>query len=237
MEKVRVLVLVLVLVLCSSAFAGMSDPRTWGEDMSSDPLGTSDWQTRSGYPSDYDIADGLMSFNSDWQLIDTAAHYFLGTTIVDMDWAAAPVGTDNPGVGWWLNIANDGSTGGMSTIYCILGRDSSGNQKIDISNGDHSVITTLAMAEGVVAGSVTMSDYGGGLGGSLSYSFTDSAGTTAGSYPLIRQTGMTGDPYFTLVAFDTGRGSIDNVTVTNSLPEPMTIALLGLGGLLLRRRK
>ena len=239
----KLMILVLVLGLCSSVFAGLSDPRTWEEDMTNDPLTNvpGDWQIRGGgttHPG-YTMGGGLMNFSAGWALIDTADHSFLDTTTVDMDWpqsAANPTsGEAYNGSGWWINIVNDGSTGGLSAVYCFLGRDIMGDQRIHINNGDYSVDTFIPMAEGAVSGSVTMTDTGGGTGGTLSYSFTDTAGTTTGGYALVRQPGSTGDAWFTILD-QSGINSIDYVKCTN-VPEPITIALLGLGGLFLRKRK
>jgi hypothetical protein len=54
-------------------------------------------------------------------------------------------------------------------------------------------------------------------------------------YSTITESGNVGDT-FLVDLIEYGVGSLDTITLT-IIPEPMTIALLGLGGLFLRRRK
>ena len=87
-------------------------------------------------------APGYLTFTGDWQILDSADHYFKYDTTVEIDWAAAPAVTDNPGAGWWINLWNDT---GYEAVNCFLGRDSSGNQQVSFY--EHSVTVPVACGQ------------------------------------------------------------------------------------------
>jgi hypothetical protein len=123
------------------------------------------------------------------------------------------------------------------TVYC-LGDDQSGMEYLDMLKGK----ATMTMpTEHTNAGDMaSVSDYSTGT----LYDFELTAADSGGSYvagihfvAVITATGNTDDTFKLEILEGTSPyDSIDDIVFT-IIPEPMTVALLGLGGLLLRRRK
>jgi len=234
-----VFVLVAGLALSSTVWAGNADPRTWEEDMSIAPwiAHPADWNpvSRTVLPT---VAGGAMTWTTgnDWYLVDDATnHYFNGTTKMEVVWKAAPAGAGNVGVGPWLNLFQNGLTGNAATLNALLGRNSNGAQIVNFERQGISVV----VAEGPVSLLVTITDPGIGYNGVADYIITDSAGVKTGTLTCVKDITPLSQPAgLTLVAFASSVGSLDYVKVENLvIPEPVTVALLGLGGLFLRKRK
>jgi hypothetical protein len=129
------------------------------------------------------------------------------------------------GVGMWQDYAaTPGNTYTYSVQVIDASRDTSPNNwdlQIEAEFYDAANVQLLATPVGYFDSTIQPNDTWIGIGGSI----VAPAGTTTGRV-VIRsldwQPGIAGALYF------------DNVSVT---PEPATMILLGLGGLLLRRRK
>ena len=126
--------------------------------------------------------------------------------------------------------------GGVITISCI-GDTASGFEYLDMAKGYATMATPVATAAaGDLAG---VFDWSTGV----NYDFELTTADSGGSYPggvvfnaNITATGIVGDTFTVDVLDGVNYAVLDTVTVT-IVPEPATIALLGLGGLLLRKRK
>jgi hypothetical protein len=225
-----------------------------------------DWTqpSRTMNPS---VSGGFMTWTTDteagsWALIDDAPYVGTGGTAhnhnylanqvdVDIDWGAAPANA-GVGVGVWLNVfanENDTTSDWAAPWNAMLGRDIDGAPVVFFEqssyNSNNAGLAYVNVAEGPVTMHATLLDTGNAgmtpegyvITGTATYTITDSASNVyTGSVELYRYVPQTSQiAAVTLVAYG-GYGSIDYVKVA-STPEPITMALLGLGGLFLRRRK
>jgi hypothetical protein len=228
----KFLVLVLVLALASAAFAG-----SWNEQMTVDPdySATGPWVTgRGGAP--LPVSGGTMTFNGFNVFDDRYNDPMNYNTDFEIQWARTPT-IVTTGCGLWFNFCQDGLNGNGMAANVLLGRDSYGDARIIF---EQQGLQSPVLAEGPVniVGSFVEDTSGGP--GTLSYTITDSAGTHSGSISVARSIPPLTQPAgITVLGWYSGAvdGEIDYFTVDNYIPEPMTFALLSLGGLFLRRRK
>ena len=160
-----------------------------------------------------------------------------GTSVLDPTGATAPTSVD-------LGIASDADMLAFSTVaWALVVNDSAGS----LSGGDP--ITILSVSNTVIGDttnpSLTVPDGLSGYFGSIfvgfvtspvpaqslyeAFVFTCDAADVEAVIQLYSLVDLGGDQY------ELGQ-MLDSVTI-QQVPEPMTMALLGLGGLFLRRRK
>jgi hypothetical protein len=224
----KVLVLALVLVVSSASFADMS----WSEDFlfNPDTSATGQWiDTRTSRPAD--VAGGVLTFTSGtaWALYDDKDNAPLNDdTTWTTGWTAAPANA-GAGVGVWFNFAQDGNINGAGVnVPIMFGRTGSG-PAIIMGNG----APTIQVAEGPIAMAGSFSE----ATGLMSWEIKDSVTTHIGSYTWAFGVPANSQPAgITLNQMGNGAGSLDYVTVSN-VPEPATLLLLSLGGLVLRKRR
>ena len=244
----KFLVLALVLALTSSAFAlGLPEVSyTWDEQMTVDPdtSATGDWVEGRGGSNLPDVSGGVMTFDSTTHPFaladDRNDNALFGTIDIEIGFGAAPQNA-NGGVGLWFNADRNAtnSTGNAFgfAFNVLLGRDDYGDQVIRFEQQGVDVL----VPEGAVVFDGQFVDGGLDQPGLLSYTIAHSGGTTVGS--LVVPRAMPHDPMatagLTILSWYMGvdNGTIDYLTVVNTVPEPITFALLSLGGLFLRRRK
>jgi hypothetical protein len=228
----KVLVLALVLVVSSAAFAGMS----WSEDFSVEPdySAAGDWVVGRANGAPPAVSGGSVTWDGSgpgWTLVDDRYNNPLNDkTTFAQGWEAAPAGANNAGVGLWFNFAADGNVHGYGVnIAIMLGRDGAGNQAVIMNNG----APTIVVAEG----RVDMTGEFNEDTALMTWAITDSVTTHIGSYqwtPGVPANSQ--DAGITWVQMGNGAGSLDYITVEN-IPEPATLLLLSLGGLVLRKRR
>jgi len=243
----KFLVLALVLALTSSAFAlGLPEvPYTWDEQMTNQPdvSATGDWiEGRGGSPLP-DVSGGVMVFTSEdnpFALADDRNDNALfGDIDIEIGFGAAPADAHG-GVGLWFNADRNAtnSTGNAFgfAFNILLGRDDFGDPVIRFEQQGVDVV----VGEGAVVFDGLFEDGGLDADGLLTYSIVHSGGTINSSLVIPRA--MPHAPMatagLTILSWYNGvdNGTIDYLTVS-VVPEPITFALLSLGGLFLRRRK
>ena len=230
----RVLIVFIVLLVAGASQAGLNDPAVVNasfEDIvlprDSDNDGVlEDWAWEAGAP----WGETGASYLED-NAITASDPTPYGNNSVRLSWSAAvyqEIGTWSPDTNYevtvWLGERSDEFAALSSWVVGELwGGGTSGYGGADVSLWDNT-------------GAIWV-DYEwhsawdtGGTSGDVTYTFNSSA-FNAGDWGLVE-----GDPlWIRLAAGADDDVSIDNIRVT---PEPMTLALLGFGGLgLLRRRK
>jgi len=248
----KFLVLALVLALTSSAFAlGLPEVSyTWDEQMDVQPdvSATGDWVDKGsggrGGSILPDVSGGVMVFTSEdnpFALADDRNDNALfGDTAVEIGWKAAPADAHG-GVGLWFNLDRNGtnSTDNLFgyTFNVLLGRDDFGDQIVRFEQQGLDV----AVPDGDVVFDGLFEDGGFDADGLLTYTITHSGGTINDTLviPRTMPTSSAATAGVTILSWYMGvdNGTIDYFTIVNTVPEPITFALLSLGGLFLRRRK
>jgi hypothetical protein len=225
----KVLVLALVVLVSSVSFAGMS----WSEDFLFDPdtSATGGWVAGRAGGAPPAVAGGELTWTiaTAWTLYDDKNNDPLNDdTAFTAGWLAAPANAAG-GVGVWFNFAQDGNLHGAGVnVPIMLGRNG-GGQAVIMGNG----APTIQVAEGPIAMTGSFSE----ATGLMSWAITDSVTTHIGSYTWAFGVPANSQPAgITLNQMANGAGSLDYVTVSN-VPEPATLLLLSLGGLVLRKRR
>ena len=138
------------------------------------------------------------------------------------------------GTGWGL--AGPADSLSVLTIGAITGEGTASDPALHAELSNLPSVGTL-VNDGVIMisniqGGTVMGDMDGIPNGSAAYTFTLDVGTVVGAY-MIDLTGATVAGAFSPAPLPLEIGALE----VNVVPEPMTIALLGLGGLFLRRRR
>ena len=230
----KFLVVALVLALTSAAFAATS----WDEQMTVDPdySAAGPWLTgRGGAP--LAVSGGTMSFDGFNLIDDRYNHPLNDDTNFEIQWARTP-SIVTTGSGLWFNFCQDGVNGNSGSLNALLGRDSFGDARVIF---EQQGLQSPILAEGPVniVGSFVENTTSATELGVMAYVITDSVGTHTGSISVARNITPNSQPAgITVLGWYSGAvdGEIDYFTVDN-IPEPITFALLSLGGLFLRRRK
>lgn len=226
------LALAIVALGAAVAQAGPGDARTWEEDFEDnmDPVvsNPADWQYRSTNGSNYSVADGFVTWDggTSWQLFDSQDHYFNGVTVIEMEWDQHPgiyEGTEDKGVGWWVNAGNDSLTSGTAgwiPINLFLGRDSEG-QRLRFSDNFSGDSHDVRVAEGPVRTVTTITILGGANGALVETDIFDSSGEPL--FDSYTEPNSVGDydeaQWFTVTQFgNRSSGLIDYLKVEN-LPD------------------
>lgn len=148
--------------------------------------------------------------------------------------------TGNPGQG--VDVVNGQNAGNLAYVH-------SGLQSVDMagSPGPGSIVQTLATTANTMYDiSFWVSSNGGFFANSLSVEFDGVTLATLNSQPLgtwtqhsftAMATGASTDIKFHGLFGGNAGGLLDDVMVTESVPEPMTLALIAPAALLLRRRR
>jgi hypothetical protein len=162
--------------------------------------------------------------------------------------------------GAWLGLSADGTTtpdpdgeavimqNSTAVVSVIVGAGSGVTGYLDLAKGKATMDWT---SNAVPQDIVKVMPAGGDLGGVFQdystgslYDYFIGAQSSTGNYPggiaidaTVHATGAVGDSFTVLLLDPDTFAEIDALRFTIITPEPITIGLLGLGGLFLRRRK
>ena len=197
-------------------------PRSWMEDFEQDVLVASpdDWQRRDGtspqpsYENGKAIFDGTMNA---WTLFDSADHFFVGTTTVNIVMDENPGGPGDRGAGWWINMDNEGIQGGFFPIYGVLARNSNGEQVYQFGQSSNAAIEEIIVDDGPINAEIFLlppEDGAGDMG--VAYSITDNDGQVFdGFFEAPSRNGTIDDKWLTVFSMADGQGVVDYIEVHN----------------------
>ncbi len=197
-------------------------PRSWIEDFDEDPLIASpgDWQRRNGTSPQPTYQDGKAFFDGTqnaWTLIDSADHYFVGNTTVNIVMDENPGGPGDSGAGWWINMDNEAVQGGHFKIFGVLARNDNGEQVYRFGQASNAFDEEIVLEDGPMSAEVFLLPPEDGVGDmGVAYSITDSSEQVFdGFFEIPSRNSPIEDRWLTVFSMGAGQGIIDYIEVHN----------------------
>ena len=232
MERNILGMLLVVAMLAGSASADY----VWENDMSTDPAGDG-WAVR-GTANAYSMGGGLLTMTAGKfaTLLDTVPEDpFLGTSTIDMEFrATSGQSIAQGGIGLWFNVGVTESATEYGYLRMSSGMNDNADGQIFLLQDSTGALQSHAFGLGMLDLNAVVDQ----VLGTVTYSITDGT-TTEGGTETYGTVSVGANTKGIATMYTAGpAGEIDYIKIDNVVPEPMTLSLLGLGGLgLVRRRR